>query len=297
MDSKKEIMDPFNPPPLKTKWNVLNLGAGVQSSTLALMAARGEIGPMPDFAVFADTQAEPTNVYKWLDWLETQLPFPVIRVTKGDLTEESLKVRVKEKSKYGDGIPYLKRIIPVFGISNHGERVAAIGRACTMDYKVGPIIKEIKKRCEIARSQKEITVTQWIGISYDEMQRMKQPSNAWTQHRWPLVEKKMRRSHCLEWMKANGYPEPPRSACYYCPFHSDTEWRRLRNDDPVHFAKAVEFDKELRRKWDENRGGMRFQVYLHTSCKPLDQVNFDSPEDKGQINFDFQAECEGMCGI
>jgi hypothetical protein len=98
-------------------------------------------------------------------------------------------------------------------------------------------------------------------------------------------------------MKANGYPEPPRSACYYCPFHSDTEWRRLRNDDPVHFAKAVEFDKELRRKWDENRGGMRFQVYLHTSCKPLDQVNFDSQEDKGQINFDFQAECEGMCGI
>ena len=27
---------------------VLSLGAGVQSTTLALMAAHGEIGPMPD---------------------------------------------------------------------------------------------------------------------------------------------------------------------------------------------------------------------------------------------------------
>lgn len=30
---------------------VLSLGAGVQSTTLALMAARGEIGPMPDCAI------------------------------------------------------------------------------------------------------------------------------------------------------------------------------------------------------------------------------------------------------
>ena len=38
---------------------VLSLGAGVQSSTLAFMYDLGEIGPMPDFAVFADTMAEP----------------------------------------------------------------------------------------------------------------------------------------------------------------------------------------------------------------------------------------------
>ena len=38
---------------------VLSLGAGVQSTTLALMAAHGEIGPMPDCAIFADTGWEP----------------------------------------------------------------------------------------------------------------------------------------------------------------------------------------------------------------------------------------------
>ena len=41
---------------------VISLGAGVQSSVMALMAAHGEITPMPDCAIFADTQAEPTRV-------------------------------------------------------------------------------------------------------------------------------------------------------------------------------------------------------------------------------------------
>lgn len=288
--------DPFLPPP-PTKWNVLNLGAGVQSSTLALMAARGEIGPMPDFAVFADTQAEPTNVYEWLDWLETQLPFPVVRVTKGNLTDEILKIRVKEKSIYSDKpLTYLRTNIPVYGLTPSGEVKPALGRACTADFKVAPIIKEIRKRCAITRGQKEVTVTQWLGISYDEMQRMKLPSNPWTQHRWPLVEKRMTRTHCKDWMKRNGYKEAPRSACYYCPFHDDEEWRRLKNEDPVHFAKAVEFDKTYRRLQNENPGGLRIEVYLHKSCKPLDQVDF-SDKDEGQLNFDFKSECEGMCGL
>lgn len=261
------------------------------------MAAKGEIGPMPDFAVFADTQAEPASVYEWLDWLEKQLPFPVIRVTKGNLTDEILKVRVKEKSIYSDKpLTYLRMNIPVYGLTPSGDVKPALGRACTADFKVAPILKEIRKRCGIKHGQKEITVTQWLGISYDEMQRMKLPSNPWTQHRWPLIEKRMTRTHCKEWMAMNGYPEPPRSACYYCPFHDDEEWRRLKTEDPVHFAKAVEFDKTYRRLQNENPGGLRIEVYLHKSCKPLDEVDF-TDKDAGQLGFDFKSECEGMCGL
>ncbi len=50
--------------------HIISLGAGVQSSTMALMAAHGEIEPMPDAAIFADTQNEPQRVYEWLDWLD-----------------------------------------------------------------------------------------------------------------------------------------------------------------------------------------------------------------------------------
>jgi len=290
-------MNLFQPPP-ETQWNVLSLGAGVQSSCLALMAAKGEITPMPDFAVFADTQAEPQSVYDWLDWLEGQLPFPVYRVTKGNLTEESLKVRVSAgNGKKNKGDTYIRKIIPLFGIEKNGKKTAAIGRACTADYKIQPIMSLIRNKCGVKNGQKNFTVTQWIGISYDEIQRMKESPKKWMQNRFPLIEKKMRRHDCLQWMKNNGYPEPPRSACYYCPFHSDTEWRRLRDEEPEYFQKAIDFDKEIRTVFIENDKYTHMEVYLHNSCKPLDEIDFDSDEQKGQMVWDFQAECEGMCGV
>tara|TARA_R110000868_G_scaffold390593_1_gene660316 strand:- start:37 stop:900 length:864 start_codon:yes stop_codon:yes gene_type:complete len=281
----------FNAPP-ETKFNVLNLGAGVQSSCLALMAAKGEITPMPDFAIFADTQAEPKSVYDWLDWLEKQLPFPVYRVTKGNLTDDSLKQYTKKSGQSG-----IRRLIPAFGYLPDGTKTAAIGRACTADYKVSPIIKKCKELAGIQRGQKEITVTQWIGISFDEIQRMKDASHKWTQHRWPLIELKMTRQKCLEWMRINGFPEPPRSACVYCPFHSNAEWRRLRDEEPKEFRIAIEFDKMLRKQHKDHNPGLNMSVFIHNSCKPLEEIDFDSDEDKGQQVWDFTAECEGMCGI
>lgn len=274
--------------------HVISLGAGVQSSAMALMAAKGEIGPMPDFAMFADTQAEPQNVYDWLDWLEQELPFPVHRVTKGNLTEESLRIRTRQKDgKWGKaGEPYVKSIIPVFGQKSNGELTAALGRSCTEDYKILPLRRKLKEE----RRWDEV-YSQWIGISYDEIQRMKQSRVDWVEHRFPLIELEMHRHHCLEWMKANGYPEPPRSACYYCPFHSDEEWRNLRNNQPEFFKKAIEFDRELRVAHTKYNRGQEMEVYLHRSCIPLGEIDFDNDEDKGQLTWDFKAECEGMCGV
>ena len=177
-------------------------------------------------------------------------------------------------------------------------------RSCTSDYKIKPIIKETRKLAGIKRGQKEVTVTQWIGMSWDELQRVKFPRDAWIQHRWPLCERKMRRHHCYEWMKKRGYPEPPRSACVYCPFHNNSEWRRLRDQEPEEFAKAVAFEKELQRlkhRTDNfnsvpllHRNSVPF---LHRNAVPLDQVDLSTDEEKGQSYFDFQAECTGMCGM
>lgn len=278
--------------------NVINLGAGVQSSTMALMAAKGEITPMPDCAIFADTQAEPDSVYEWLDWLEEELPFPVYRVTKGSLTDKSLTpaVATSKAKNYKVGEEYMKRIIPVFGKMPNGEVVAALGRSCTADYKIRPIEKKIEEIANIKRGEKDLKVTQWIGISYDEIQRMKESRKPWTQLRYPLIELQMHRHHCKQWMKKNGYPEPPRSACYYCPFHSDEEWRRLRNEEPKYFKEAIKFDSEIRELSKKDRA-MKMEAYLHRSCKPLGEIDFDSDEDKGQLTWDFMAECEGMCGV
>lgn len=281
----------FEPPPPTGK-NYLSLGAGVQSSTLALMAAKGEIGPMPDAALFADTEAEPQAVYEWLDWLENQLPFPVIRVTNGSLEENELTLRISKKS----GKTYRRTFIPAFAANPDGT-TGIVARKCTADFKVRPLTKKVREIAGIARGQKQITVTQWLGISYDELQRMKHSQEKWCQHRWPLIELRMTRRDCLDWMQKNGFPTPPRSACTFCPFHSDHEWRKLRDDDPEGWSHAIDFEKRMQQAAKQDQA-LRAIPFLHRSLKPLGEVDLTTDIERGQgILWDMQAECEGLCGV
>jgi hypothetical protein len=267
----------------------ISLGAGVQSSTLALIAAAGEVTPMPAGAIFADTQAEPQSVYQWLDWLETRLPFPVHRVTAGNLTQSVLTERTSKK-----GGRYFKTAIPFHTLSANGDAGRIPHRTCTVDYKIKPIMREIRKLARIKRGQNTVGVVQWIGISWDEMMRMKPSRDPWAQCRWPLIELRMTRLMCLDWMRERGFPEPPRSACVYCPFRSNLEWRHLQRNDPDGFAAAVAFDnkaREIRRNTS-----MDSKCFVHRSLQPLDQVDLRNDTDRGQLTL-WDDECTGMCGV
>ena len=70
---------------------ILSLGAGVQSSTLLLMAVHGELEL--DRAIFADTQWEPAAVYSWLETLvplAERAGIPVVIVTAGNLRDDAV---------------------------------------------------------------------------------------------------------------------------------------------------------------------------------------------------------------
>lgn len=270
--------------------NVLNLGAGVQSSTMSLMAANGELEPMPDFAVFADTKAEPPSVYRWLDWLEKQLPFPVHRVSAGDLREAALKKKVT-----ADGRVFPQTAVPVFTLNEDGSAGKVMYRDCTRDYKIRPIHKFIRKQCGVKRGQKHISVMQWMGISLDEVQRMRTSRDAWSELRYPLIEKRMTRRHCLQWMESKGYSSPPRSACTFCPFHSNKEWRRLQTEEPEAFAEAVDFEEKLTAMKAESDKFLS-RPFLHPKLVPLSQIDFRSDVERGQMTL-WDDECEGMCGV
>lgn len=279
-------------------YNFLSLGAGVQSSCLALMAATGETAERVDAAIFADTQAEPASVYEWLGWLEGEIgrskyPYPVYRVTRGDLTKTALELRDR---KTDSSRKWIKSIIPAFTLGDNGEK-GMLMRACTYDFKVLELIKAQRKLAGIKRGQKEVTVHSWIGISTDEIQRMKPSRVKWCKHVWPLIDAGISRSACLKWMEERGYPKPPRSACVYCPYHSNKEWLRLKTEEPAEFERAVKFEKDLQAaaaKTDNRKGVM----YLHASRKPLDEVDF-SPAKSSQLEMwdQFGNECEGLCGV
>lgn len=269
--------------------NILSLGAGVQSSALALMVAKGDIPPV-ECAIFADTQAEPKSVYDWLAWLESQCPFPIHRVTTGNLTNDSLTVRTSKKS----GNQYLKVSLPVF-LDNNGQKSISL-RQCTVDYKISPINRLVRKMVaerlgrNPRRSDGKI-VNMLIGISKDECHRMKPSRKSYIEHEWPLVDRNMTRAHCVGWMEKNGYPKPPRSACVYCPYHSNAEWLRLKTDEPDEFARAVAYEQAIQKAATETV--LRGTPYLHSSLKPLSAIVF-----KQEKEIDLWGnECEGMCGV
>jgi hypothetical protein len=226
-----------------------------------------------------------------LDWLEPKLAFPVYRVTNGKLSDSVLEMRTSK-----NGNIYAKTSMPLYTLSASGELGMTPHRSCTVDFKILPIQKFIKKHCGIKRGQKEPTVTTWIGISLDEQQRMKDSREKWVVNRWPLVEKRIDRIACIRWMLDRGYPEPPKSSCSYCPFHSNKEWRRLKNDEPEAFAQAVQFEKDVQRTKSESSEFVTVP-FLHNSRKPLDTIDFRNDVDNGQLLLSFMDECEGMCGV
>ena len=245
---------------------VLSLGAGVQSTTLALMIEKGEI-PMVDAAIFADTGAEPKNVYDHLNWLEEQLSYPLHRVQWRNLKEDVMAASVGK---------YKGFTAPFYTLSKEGKK-GILMRQCTADYKIKPVVRKTRELMGYSKGQhvdkKKWRVENIMGISTDEMQRMK-PNR-------------------LKYIP-NIYPTPPRSACTFCPYHSSEEWLKIKQNKEE-WEEVVKIDRMIRDTDKfKDKIDMKSKMFLHNSCQPIEQVNFK--EDEDQFKFDFMDECEGMCG-
>ena len=266
-----------------TRLRVLSLGAGVQSTTLALMMAEGEIEPV-EHAIFADTQWEPKSVYEHLEWLceSNRLPFPVHRVTAGNLRQNILERRNTTGGHYA-AIPW--HIVQSDGTQSIGRR------QCSSEYKLEPIMRKIRDLLGVTRhgyiAPGSVEVV--LGISFDEAHRMREPRQAYMRNVYPLVERSLRRYDCLLWLRRHSYPEPPKSACIGCPFTGDDRWRDRRDNHPEEWADAVLTDRQLR----GDARGFRGTEYMHRTCVPLDQVDLDKG---GQLDL-FGNECLGVCDV
>lgn len=288
---------------------VLSLGAGVQSSTLALMMEHGEV-EKPDIAIFSDTQAEPGHVYTWLDWLSKQLSFPVVIVTAGSLREDILL------ASRGEGLNEARA--PFFIRTSKGTR-SVLWRQCTNRHKIVPLQAEVQRRIGLEpggrldgkKYKGPVLARQFIGISYDELQRMKVSEFPYLQHEYPLVDLRMTRTDCLSWMERHGYPKPAKSSCTFCPYRRDHQWRDMKENDPASFEDACRVDEALRSpayieliKSGVDLNGEKFiggGAYVHEALKPLREIDFRSKEQAGQIGLDLthpmNNECDGMCGV
>jgi hypothetical protein len=252
------------------------------------MAARGEIAPAPDCAIFADTQWEPRAVYDHLAWLRSPgvLPFPVHVVTAGSIREA---IRRRENTTGGRFAA-----IPWHTVNPDGSE--GLGRRqCSSEYKLEPIMREVRRL--LGKGMRDRipsgSVNVLLGISRDEAHRMKPARQAYMLNRYPLVEFGLTRDDCLVWLARRGYPRPPKSACIGCPFHDRGYWRPMKEHRPEEWADAVEADRELR-TGAYITTGLRCVSYMHRDRVPLDQVDLGiaTLEPDG-----FGNECEGLCGV
>ncbi|MDR3389940.1 MAG: hypothetical protein P4L92_23125 [Rudaea sp.] len=270
-----------------TALRVLSLGAGVQSSTVALMMACGEIEPA-DAAIFADTMAEPEATYRYLDWLEPRLPFPVHRVTHGDLGEEILRIASGE-AKNNNGRP------PFFVKNPDGSR-GILKRQCTGDYKIDVIRKKVRELLGVSKGARVPAgkrAQMVIGISRDEAGRMKVSPDKWSENTYPLVEMRFTRWDCLQWLKRNSFPIPTKSACVFCPFRRVAEWRNMRDRAPADFQRAIQIDRAIRSLAYQ---GLVGECYVSDAMVPLEEMDLSTAAELGQANL-WDDECDGVCGL
>jgi hypothetical protein len=303
---------------------ILNLGAGVQSSTVALMGVKNweywhaseslpysPVG-LIDYAIFADTQEEPKAVYRHLEWLKLKCEgfFPILVRTAGSLGEQLIRgIPARNKGRAFNTTRFVS--VPAFLSGTDGKRDGMIPRHCTSDYKIAVIERTIRR--EILKLEpghrvpKEDEVSQLMGLSYDEGGRIMRvrslnQGSPFELH-FPLFELEMTRASCQRWLAKQDIPHPvPRSACVFCPYHTNAEWRAVRDSaDPQDWKRAIQIDYALRETRSRCTRDRERTAYVHPDCVPLDQVDLDDPETKerkkGQEMVGFLQECEGMCGV
>lgn len=267
---------------------VISLGWGVQSTTLAVMSALGDLPPV-DFAIHADTTHERAATYayaaQWGPWL-TARGVKVITVVDPSTSDLG-----NPKGPDRDG-----RFIPAYTLAPRGFSATAyaasgdaggldsaeltegqLRRQCTNRWKIVPMRHVIAAALETRGLPKTPgLVEQWIGISQDEFQRMRPSDVKYIAHRYPLIERKMTRADCIAYLQAHDIDVPGKSACVFCPYHRAGAWQELKRAGGPDWAHALAIDTLIRDM------SPPFPIFVHRARVPLEQA-VTIPEDQGLV--------------
>lgn len=263
-------------------------GAGVQSTALSLIHRHQpelleRIGMIPEAYIFSDPGAE-------LTWTEFHIKnllrggyfaAPFYRTSGGSILDDK-----------GN------RTLPPFHVMGGDGKKSILTRKCTKDLKVIPTERKARELAGLKGKRcKRGTIRLLLGISLDEVERMKPGKGAFSNH-YPLIELRWDRNRCRDYCREILGYEVQKSACYMCPYRRD--WKNMRDNHPADFADALAYDRSLR---DGTRGKANTKQprYLHRYLMPLDEAMADEElraATLGEPLFDdFINECEGYCGI
>ena len=259
--------------------SVCSYGGGVQSTALLVLAAQGELDIKTFlFANVGDDSEHPATLRYVHD---VAMPYATkhgitiieLHYTKKNGEKQTLLENIMMPSQKGE-------IIPVrLGSGKPGIR------ACTVTWKIRTIGKWMRAH-GASKAHPGVTA---IGISLDEIQRMKPSQETYRTNAYPLIDRRMNRQDCVKTIAHAGLQVPPKSSCWFCPFKRVKGWQEMAIVEPVLFQKAVDLEQFMNAR-RISRG--KDKVFLTDRKKSLDRVVGEQSQSKL-----FEAEpCDsGFC--
>jgi len=184
-------------------------------------------------------------------------------------------------------------LIPAFTTDRESQSRGQIKRQCTHDWKIMPIRRFVRERLqEMGERVLPGAVESLTGISLDEYTRMRTSDVLYVVHSYPLVDAKLTRADCINWLEGHGLPVPPKSSCVFCPYHQIAAWKELKRAGGSDWETAVEVDVAIRDKRP------KAELFIHPARVPLPQA-IKIPEDHGarQMSmedlWDDDVSCDG----
>jgi len=213
------------------KSSFISYGGGIQTFAMLVLVEKGKV--QTDEVIFADTGAEHYETY---DHIEHTVR-PLCERLGIDFTTVKMKKMVTERETGEKKIA--SSLVDVIELR---KRIPSLkNRWCTEYSKIAPIKMYLREKQKEARYKKPAVAL--IGISVDEWQRMHKPHLSEYTVSYPLIDLKLTRSDCISLIKASGYPLPPKSGCYFCPFQNVVQWRKLYDTERDKFNYSMKLEE------------------------------------------------------
>lgn len=244
--------------------NIISYGGGVQSTALLVLASQGVINYSTFIFCNVGDDSEHPDTLRYVR--EVAMPYAEARgielielhKTRRDGERETLYQRLTRPES---------RSVPIPVRMQNG---APGRRACTVDFKIRLVNRWLKQQGAAKQGARV-----GLGISLDEIGRMKpnlDPRTQWKENTFPLlleVPAPLTRADCIRVIAEAGLPIPPKSSCWFCPFHRLSVWQEMRQHQPTLFEKAVALEVLL----NERRCALgKDPVWLTAKGRPLDEV-------------------------
>lgn len=239
---------------MKNKLTVLSFGVGQDSVAILFKIIHDK-----DFrkkyvgekliVVTADTKNEHDHTYKYLEYLK-----PILK--KNNIEFYLLDPSVYASKSWKDGL---------VGFYNEKKAVGskAFPKTCTDNLKIRPIYKFLEnyvyKNYGLSRFGRKKSLYEFknkygkinvlLGIAHKEEKRAQKGKSGikWMdeciEKTYPLIEEKMDRKKCQDFIKKHKYKVPFPSNCIFCPFMSLQELLYLYRYDKKRFDQWVIIEK------------------------------------------------------